>query len=268
MTHTDYSAPATEHIKTAQTSCKDCIFAKYDGNTQVGCFIGRIDIYQAQNSVVEAYDNDKEFYVVEGRICNSCRNQEWLKKYPSLCYTGRYQDIANHVRLEVALQFHLVVIAEHSVEDVQKSIDSVISDSYELKEITVIRKLGSQIRPAHLKVYLDSLNIKWNINSITNPELDERLSIDDAVKSSKHPHYVTLRAGSTLPENYLKNLDIAWNDKLLQLGAVISNDNDVVDGMMVTKAVHEYLHGNDGFDIEYKLKEYNETLVHQYKDIV
>ena len=268
MTHTEYNSPSSEHIRIAQTSCKNCIFAIYDNQTQVNCAIGRIDIYREQNSLIEAYDDDKEFYVVDGRICNSCRNREWLDKQPNLRFSSRYQDTVDYVRQEVTLQFHLVVIADQDIEGVKKSINSVIADGYLPLEISVIRKLGCQIRPAHLKMYLDTLNIKWQINSITNPELDERLSVDYAVESSIYQQYVVVRAGSTLPPNYLKNIDAAWNDKLLQLGIVISNDDDTINGMMVNKAVHEYLRGNDGFDIEYKLKEYNNELLYQYKDIL
>ena len=30
-------------ISAVSTTCKDCLFAKYEGNTQVGCELGRVE---------------------------------------------------------------------------------------------------------------------------------------------------------------------------------------------------------------------------------
>lgn len=57
-----------------QTSCKDCIFALYDGTTQVGCEDNRIEKFE--DDIVEAYDNDKEFFVIN-RLCTLYRTSAW-----------------------------------------------------------------------------------------------------------------------------------------------------------------------------------------------
>ena len=59
---------------TKQTSCKNCIFAIYDQNTQIGCEDNRITKFG--DDVIEAYDDSKEFYVIE-RLCNLYRPQGW-----------------------------------------------------------------------------------------------------------------------------------------------------------------------------------------------
>ena len=48
----------------AETSCKDCKFAIYEGKTQTGCEAGRAEIYMEKGMALEAYDKDKEFYVI------------------------------------------------------------------------------------------------------------------------------------------------------------------------------------------------------------
>lgn len=58
------------------TSCKNCILAVYDGKTQTGCIANRISKF---DSVIEAYDDDKEFYVIN-RLCNYYRDSdEYIK---------------------------------------------------------------------------------------------------------------------------------------------------------------------------------------------
>lgn len=54
------------------TSCKNCIFAIYDNNTQTECSQNRLEKFD----IIEAYDLEKEFYVVKG-FCNYCRPQSW-----------------------------------------------------------------------------------------------------------------------------------------------------------------------------------------------
>ena len=52
------------------TPCKDCVFAIYDDKTQINCSQDCIDKYKKLDvPIVEVYDDDKEFYVIEGRKC-------------------------------------------------------------------------------------------------------------------------------------------------------------------------------------------------------
>jgi hypothetical protein len=57
-----------------QTNCKNCVFSTYENNTQVGCLHNRITKFQP--NVIEAYDNEKEFYVING-LCNLYRSNKW-----------------------------------------------------------------------------------------------------------------------------------------------------------------------------------------------
>lgn len=67
------------------TSCKECVLAIYDGNTQTGCVADRTEKFK--DDVIEAYDDEKEFYVIK-RLCNFYReDKEKYMKYgkPQLC---------------------------------------------------------------------------------------------------------------------------------------------------------------------------------------
>lgn len=67
--------------KIIRTNCKNCVFAKYDGNTQIGCVHDRINKFRQlpENNdlfqyVVEAYDEENEFFVVN-RLCTLYRDK-------------------------------------------------------------------------------------------------------------------------------------------------------------------------------------------------
>jgi hypothetical protein len=56
-----------------KTSCKLCAFAVYEDKTQTGCAANRINIFQEKDKVMEAYDDELEFYVVKD-FCNYYRS--------------------------------------------------------------------------------------------------------------------------------------------------------------------------------------------------
>lgn len=100
----------------ARTSCKECVCAIYDGNTQTGCIAGRVD--KIANKF-EAYDEDKEFYVIE-QLCNYYRdNKEEYVKYGST-NIKKIQD-------ESKLSFLIYIIIDSNIEKSQliKILDEV-----------------------------------------------------------------------------------------------------------------------------------------------
>lgn len=58
-----------------KTSCKDCTFAIYEGDTQTDCEADRITTFKQQGCVEEVYDDEKEFYTIS-RLCNLSTHSE------------------------------------------------------------------------------------------------------------------------------------------------------------------------------------------------
>lgn len=70
----------TQAIAAVHTPCKNCVFAVYDDITQIDCALKYIDTYKAKNiEIVEAYDDDKEFYVINNKKCIGYREPNWFK---------------------------------------------------------------------------------------------------------------------------------------------------------------------------------------------
>lgn len=59
---------------TIKTSCKNCAFAVYSDKTQISCEFDRISKFK--DDVIEAYDNDCEFYLID-RLCTFYRDKAW-----------------------------------------------------------------------------------------------------------------------------------------------------------------------------------------------
>lgn len=55
------------------THCKNCSFAIYEGKTQTGCEFDRLNKLPKSAKLVEAYDDESEFFVIENFMCNTAR---------------------------------------------------------------------------------------------------------------------------------------------------------------------------------------------------
>ena len=64
-----------------QTSCKSCSFAVYEEKTQTDCLHNRISKFK--EDVIAAYDDDKEFFVIN-RKCNFYRHKDWNDGKPEI----------------------------------------------------------------------------------------------------------------------------------------------------------------------------------------
>jgi hypothetical protein len=71
-----------EQINTIHTPCKNCVFAEFNNNTQIDCHLKYIDKYKNKNvSILEAYDDEKEFYIINGKKCLGYRENKWFKQF-------------------------------------------------------------------------------------------------------------------------------------------------------------------------------------------
>lgn len=69
-------------IQAVHTPCKQCVFATYDNITQIGCALNYLDKYRFNNiDILEAYDEDKEFYVINGKKCLGYRENKWFEQF-------------------------------------------------------------------------------------------------------------------------------------------------------------------------------------------
>lgn len=68
-------------ISQIHTSCKNCIFSIYENITQINCALNYIEKFKNKNiEILEAYDEEKEFYVINNKKCIGYRGKDWLEK--------------------------------------------------------------------------------------------------------------------------------------------------------------------------------------------
>lgn len=227
------------------TACKDCVFATYIGKTQTGCALGRLDKYRAAGTQVdECYDEDKEFFVIRGRICAACRNQnnKWCKKH-------KPEDYANAVRKDISLRMLVIVPVldnKHTIEDIMTTVKSI--DAQKLPATEVIVALNDDLKAAPVLQAMKEAKCNWTVKRVVEKDKDgNRLAlgcvVDMCVEFSKEStYYSVFSPGAVIHDNFISSLDEALNDRLERF--VMLTPQSGYSGLVVQKGIHDSVGGN------------------------
>lgn len=109
-----------------KTSCKECIFAVYDGITQTSCTANRLNTY-APDCIIPAYDNEKEFFVID-RFCNLYRNTKWNNGTVDVQKAQNESKISYNIIIKVS--------SELNNDNVNEICNLIENFDYEKKKIT------------------------------------------------------------------------------------------------------------------------------------
>lgn len=188
------------------THCGECAFATYEGITQVGCELGRLErAREAGFNVVEARDDDHEFFLIENHAC--------LAKLP--VEDGEGRDFDEQVELARKnllrhLRVHVIVLPGGSAEDIFSTIESLESLTTPPWKTTVITQ-GSP-SPIQLTLKLRGRNLpNWHVKQVL-AEVDELGAADEVLRGCRSNFYLMVKPGNTLPPSLLDELGDALFD--------------------------------------------------------
>ena len=148
----------------SNTPCKECIFAQYDltgeAPTQTGCNKGMLDKYRkAGTNIIEAYDTDKEFFVLEGRICPFFRDYNWASRIEN--DENFDETVERMLKFETSLSFHIMIFMQDSIDDVKKTLESINKQDKMPVQVTIIRPRNSIVKPKEVtELFVDS-KYRW-----------------------------------------------------------------------------------------------------------
>jgi hypothetical protein len=236
-------------IETIHTPCKGCSFAVYNHNTQIDCGLGYIEKYKIQNiEVLEAYDEDKEFYVINGKKCIGYREDRWFAKWDMINPTME-EKVAKYKETNF-LQYAVVInLKDLSFDQLQDLCKQISSCDVKPQKIIFIRyrdenlSFGYDIISNLLKD--NNVGCSWRIQTM----LDDTLSHKDilhiiAQNNVKNRFIVSIT-------NYLHNLSemiISVNKKIHEdLEQMIICSNKEKSCLIYSSAVYRFaiVHGNN-----------------------
>ena len=220
-----------EHL---QTSCKECVFASYEGDTQTGCLAGRIEMFDKQ--IIEAYDDDKEFYVIDA-YCNYFRPPKWNAGKPDVDRASR------ETNPSVCIAVYTDNISEMNL---RKTVDSLSKIKYDKSRLRVVL---SQVMTADMskkklttKMYeaIKRLGIDAKVVTVFTEDLRDH----DTLKTQNMGYIVKIKTGDSIPEDMFKKINTSLNEKLKR--AVVFESNKVIAISMM--AFRLGFHGFKSYD--------------------
>lgn len=222
-------------IKT-HTACKGCVFGIYYGETQTDCRLGKIDKFRENgNDIIEVFDEEKEFYVIDGRKCQFYRNSDWL-------FNIGYEDDEMEILKEettIGVDIVLLVEEKQTFDDIKTSLLSIEKSTIKPESIIIV--LQNITYPNSI---IDHNWIKTNITipyiveyAIPTKTIEECINLG-AKKSSIY--YLCIMAGRHLTNNFLEEVNEAINDKMWP---ILYIEGIYYHQMFVKKSLHNLVGG-------------------------
>jgi len=257
------------------TSCKDCIFAVYEKNTQCGCSTGRLEKFKDVGAhIVEAQDGEKEYMVIE-RFCNHYREKDWMTNSKPIRSWGRIKNEEKTVKKEIQIRCGVVIILrkQTSVQDMEKTILAclkqkevkpdyiVVVNSSEVQHTEIISRMHHTIKK---KAVFYAVRTSHNEASLEE-------CIDLAFAQAKNGHYIVFEGGYEPPPNFLDKINSLINEELQPI--LLLKPQNKIDGMFVQTMIHKMLGGNAEKSLIDKIdkitkEENTEHLVRKWEDIL
>lgn len=204
-----------------RTNCKNCAFAVYDDITQVGCEHNRI--LKFGQCVKEAYDEEREFYIVE-RLCNYYRDKSW----------GYSSTDLEKVRLESANSYS-VFIDCNALDESQKLNDFISQINYYPEKLS-INLFHSEENFKRVKDCVSSvarMNNNIGISVISN-------TVDDylhrSIKKTRTSFHCVISTIDKEEAGFATDIEGLINDRLIK-AYVVRYNNIVLFNNYVYKAI-------------------------------
>lgn len=258
-----------KQISALSTTCKECVFAKYNGNTQVGCELGRIEKIKNHPvyDLIEAYDDDKNFYVLNYHLCLYQRVKGWPHSDEPM------DQMIESVNKEIKMNWGAILIFRNEKDSdmsrVAKRLDELFNQANPPKWVGIINN-DVEMDVYWVIDYLIKKEVLWYIQS--SEENNIRYAIDiilDKVKHKRFSFYAVFESDKEISTDFYNKIHKNILDELVQYSVI--KDEDSFHNMVVNKVAHLKFNGNShNIPLETKIqKEAGEhTLLLQYKSLL
>lgn len=238
------------------TACVDCIFSEKEDKTQIGCAAGRIDKYREIGvNVIESYNGDDEFFVIEDKICSMYRDSRWGEKnYPKAWLTQADKELQGKIAD--------IVIYAVSEFDLQPTLDSVKNQTMAPHMVHLV--LHYEVK--NIAKYLNNMKkfpFKWRIHT-PSLDLSRGEALNPAGDNCEAYYYAVFNSPREIPINLVERLHHRTHHELKPFSYCYSEvplicDNpdtwnfcDLIE--IVQTSAHKLVGGNSGVgNVAFKL---------------
>ena len=184
-------------ISIIHTPCKKCVFAQYDNKTQIGCALDYIEKHRSNGTeILEAYDNDLEFYIINQKKCNGYRENSWfiakglpenssieskISLFKSLNTIG-YTLIINF--LEIGSNQEDMINLSNTLQTLSITPQKVVFiRGPEGGETTIYKNINNLLVGANI-------NCKWKIQTMVDDSMSNENILHNAINENKNSRFI------------------------------------------------------------------------------
>jgi hypothetical protein len=247
-------------IDSIHTSCKDCVFAVYENKTQTDCSMGMIKKYRDKNDeIIEAYDDDKEFYIINKRKCINHRKESWFAQFenPENSTEYRIEKTKASNRLNYIL---LIDLKLFNVEKLHQTFIDISNLDVKPKRIILLRySYANRVFDFDtIKGFIDQYKIDcpWRVQTMVEQDVELRSILSSTINLHKQHRFMTYMTDYTSDLNKIINRgnEIAFDN--LEIFSLITDKLKTTS--LFSGLVYRYLWFIEGKDI---LITDNETII-------
>jgi hypothetical protein len=180
-------------ISAIHTSCKNCVFAEYSGITQYNCLMGLIDQYKDKSvEVLEVYDTEKEFYVINNKKCSAYKEPQYFKSrnLEDITIEEKIQYVKNLMKINYVGVINLM---NFSLDNLSHIISTLEIAQVKPKKIILVRynTQGKDYAYNKIKNILDQHNLSnWTIKTVLDPEDSYETVLHNIINTSKKNNFI------------------------------------------------------------------------------
>lgn len=200
-------------IQPIHTACKNCVYAKYENITQTDCYLDYINKFKEKNlEIIEAYDNEKEFYVINNKKCIGYRDNSWFEKR-KLSHLSLEEKISRHFDTNYIKYTLIINLDKFDTLDKLHNLSQIIATSNIAPAYIIFIRFHGKHVDLHTLDNIQSIlktanlnNTKWRLQTMLDPDMGQDQIIYDCIKLNEKRFIAVI---SDIPTNFKQVIEHA-----------------------------------------------------------
>lgn len=240
-------------------SCKSCVFADYEDITQTGCKADMLSKLKDNGAeIIEACDQEKEFYLIKDRVCTNRRLNSWKEAIGKDKVIDELLEIARQEVVFSTAAEAIVYVHNSSKEDLYITLDSIYKEAVKPNKVSFV--VSAHVKIGRMVSYIKSYphTLPWTIEAIIDKTIDIRRSLDIFIGvKCRFPYYVTFLGGTAIRPGIFAEIKERLVDKMERFmyeKGDLDTVGENIHNEIVNTEIHKFLHGNTEIPIGQKIE--------------
>jgi len=249
--------------ETKDTVCQGCVFISESNRCEAHM------LSSAENAgldVVECWNEEGEFNVIPGRKCTMKRPASWAAKQgvdirnSDVVQTPpSTKELIAYAQAEMKVDFSAMVVCQKdtTIEDIAQTLQSLVAQEHEPVFVGVVREHACKVDPKDIFLLINAMGFdEWKIENPVDGR-NGRKAVEGILKFKLTTYFATFKAGRNVDENFFSDLNYKITREWFTF-AIIKNDKDPIDGVVVPSLIYKYF-GNNFDKLEEIIEEEAQT---------